>query len=1781
MDRSVLSISNNTMSPNCLKLVKAPDGDRDVRIISSRMGMTVPDFMSVLGYSSSTDQNNCNSGGLVWPKHTELEVRDPWSAVYRYEPTDISWCIRFKGLGCYNFVPPPFADRSSKIPTTPQPVSDIKEVITNDLTSPNSAGFQTLLKMRPTMEKPSDLPIETITPAERHKLWEDLLLSDSEEESDERKRPPTSLGNTMFEAPTVDEELSEKAGNPCTASKLALLNHALRPPPPFVSPLLIPNDYGSGTESAVPSPHNEQIPCPQISKASKQEILNTALCPRDNADTHSEFEMKSSLMSRLSPSAAEKFSAENAPSKRLSETLATAEDLLTSAHAGNADFITDIPKKLSTVISSTTNKILSTTMPKTVPMLNDMSISKHEPVIKPCSDLVIPVGKEFYDQHCKDPEVKSSFIQRLLLESEEFLSQKDCLITELSPIQSKFHHSFVDSPKILSHLDSTKSAFIGQKLDKTLDPSNANGTSLNDIELTISPHKPVHQGHTGMNIQNMTSGESKIQDQQSSLHTSRPNNNGETDDFIDNKPSKLDSTSISQGAPKPSPIKSGSRISNISKSFDEEILRNVDLNLELLKHVQEPEEKIANSDANEGNELKTSVSDVLTSSTNMDKWNDSGNRFNNMPPPTHDSSGKKLKKRSRFSAKPTESSESVSVLTSEVPSFIPGRLQDNDDAKEDTNESVALVQDNQDITDIYPLRDIPSDCWVFSDLTVTKVRNKLQQSFPRLSGSSGSKDETANDLTSSEHSLIEKMRDILRSAVESDSPVISKATNNRRNRPRSLTGILLVPPSSLSSTCEAKLAPHPLSMPSSHRSYHDINTMTSPYLHNTALLNDADVQCDIWPSSNNNSNNLLCSRFASQCSNGIVNTPTQKPLGTVPPILRDPTSDLNTLSSNVTQNLPQLSSQSVSGINIFDSLCFVEEQLGKIIKQEDEKLQNSNASTEIFKAEEYKFEASRCWKALVSAISSSSRGSSSEAPNRSQMLLTLQALHEYPVQMTKSVRHYLAAAYIFESKNEILRAVGLLTEAGDQIQHCVRRMHRVEAKLTKRRNHRNETENSSDVNELVTKGRNDASWMYLWYYVLMRIKAIVGFHIYRLQLQSIESLREEIDSKLSVIQQHIPSLNEVISLPKTLNSPSSSSSKVLTDKPKIPSNPSSEDDLKKMLESLVSQFIRLNQLTACVRSAMMEWQQADELITKVPHLKSPHIIIPPIGGRKPDTSIDNISSSGHLRLIHSIDVDIASASDGAYITSSQIPILVLLRYMDGIFHVHPLIIDQLKYSSGSDTTQSVFSGKSNSNELRSPITVSQEQKVVSSTFSMTNETVASTNTNFTTVTNISNKQESSRPKSITNTKSTFLNTETNNTKFQSEPRLSVKERLSKKKSHKKHTYVAPSPPSSIASSVTKESPSHHPNTLEENYSDTSVLSSKHEIPDTSKQKSKRRRLLQLDESLPTDAFPNNSDTDVDSCGRPFPVIKCNESPKKKRHKSKLETNNNNKLQECFNHPKKFDRSDNSSSQDRKPRTDKQLSSKKKSYKRSHTHTEHPSLQGSEGSHSRNRIIASDDRSPNASPPPSRKFCRSKITNIHDINYPIAPDDNTYQPKRVKPSDTKIDCGRISNSESSESGSSPMPTYRPSVPVDSPNTDYERNQHRRSRSVHLSSLKQKNTSLLMTSESPHDELSHDSTGYSPTKGNFLDGNSSSITDTNNLPVYHVSHIPSSSPTKSPCNNRSVNSVVRSKSSHRSEFRTQPSSAVPSFYSRWIKEPSNPDRFPGASINNISNRKHSHW
>lgn len=130
------------------------------------MGMTVADFMSVLGSEPGSHAKQ-SWKHFVWPRHTKQELYDPMQMVYRHEPSDKSWSLQYKALGCYEYVPLhltcTFSRETPKLgETTSNPSSaDKSAALTAQL---NCKDLVETVNEKRSLEKPS---VETITAAQR------------------------------------------------------------------------------------------------------------------------------------------------------------------------------------------------------------------------------------------------------------------------------------------------------------------------------------------------------------------------------------------------------------------------------------------------------------------------------------------------------------------------------------------------------------------------------------------------------------------------------------------------------------------------------------------------------------------------------------------------------------------------------------------------------------------------------------------------------------------------------------------------------------------------------------------------------------------------------------------------------------------------------------------------------------------------------------------------------------------------------------------------------------------------------------------------------------------------------------------------------------------------------------------------------------------------------------------------------------------------------------------------------------------------------------------------------------------------------------------------------------------------------------------------------------------------------------------------------------------------------------------------------------------------------
>ncbi|VDP74221.1 unnamed protein product [Echinostoma caproni] len=182
-----------------------------------------------------------------------------------------------------------------------------------------------------------------------------------------------------------------------------------------------------------------------------------------------------------------------------------------------------------------------------------------------------------------------------------------------------------------------------------------------------------------------------------------------------------------------------------------------------------------------------------------------------------------------------------------------------------------------------------------------------------------------------------------------------------------------------------------------------------------------------------------------------------------------------------------------------------------------ENLHKSSVEIELASADECKANASRCWKSLVGSVSSFQADPHNPGTDRSHLLLTLEALHSYPVYLIRGVRHCLAAVFLLHFHGDVNRAADLCNEASDQLEHIGRRLQRVESKLLKQRlRQQPAASDSSDIPNamsLIARAKQDAGWMHFWYYVLARIRSIIHSHEYQFRLLLDSSLLDETENE--------------------------------------------------------------------------------------------------------------------------------------------------------------------------------------------------------------------------------------------------------------------------------------------------------------------------------------------------------------------------------------------------------------------------------------------------------------------------------------------------------------------------------------------------------------------------------------------------------------------------------------------------------------------------------------------
>ncbi|KAF5401026.1 hypothetical protein PHET_05404, partial [Paragonimus heterotremus] len=1058
---------------------------------------------------------------------------------------------------------------------------------------------------------------------------------------------------------------------------------------------------------------------------------------------------------------------------------------------------------------------------------------------------------------------------------------------------------------------------------------------------------------------------------------------------------------------------------------------------------------------------------------------------------------------------------------------------------------------------VFSFRTLTSERWVFHDLPLTKVRLKLQSILQRSIDCSTDKSPLCTQAKQ-----LEKFRSALNSAMSSNStqdrPVSEggATSQGRKNRPRTLTAVLLVPPRQETVVSAPMTQPPVSSLPQAAASVvcrSDVFTMTTPPPKLCPLRVDRDTQCDLFTGTAIHESSppvpVVCTMLTPK-----------------PDVNSDSTSagHFISLSANYEKasvKRPTLEASCVSTRN--PSFINLQNQLLLATKEVEDKIHRSNVDTELQLGNEYKSKASRQWKALVSAISSTHAGTphNPDGGGRFRLLLQSDALHQYPVELLHMVRHLISAALLLEDANELSRAADLLAEVSAQLEHTSRRMRRVEVKLIKhvvRHPHRSSHERpggscASDLSKMV---KHDAGWMYLWYYALSRVQSVVHFREYQLRLRLMNNLRTQVEE-------------DIASLGPGFDQPTESTETGNLD-------PNTNIATTFPLPTL-HRLVRLIRLDGLAHRATAEWQQADGLAVEVPRWTS-----------EPDHLTDASTSQ-------TLDWAISEAAGGTNLCGLHTRLGALVLYIEGVLKVHAVILHQLK----TDPHQATF--HSDGESLPRDCTVLNASPIPAH-----NTQISSADSSLAgTCPTHRDKPHRSRKKNKTPI-SVLTADPSVTTKCQNSP-YGLGSSAPKQKE------------AVLPKSTTPISASEH----DRKYSCLLDRKSENDL----EKRSKMRRLTKPDELEPCDLQRSNVDsilsavtnTDAESesiasSGQDVTPLGDRERVPPQRSTKKFKLN---KLEEfgeesCTGEPRpshdrstKLKRSHKDAPAEKagsriKTKSDVDVTSKLVSNLNKHVHSEAMPV----NSTPIEPYLPVDSNSPDyppSSPSPPVRRRRSKslapTSTVKGSNgkselsangatvktkKPLARhsqsgpdlDDATYHPKRVRAISSKI-----SHSESDSDKSISPPSYRPSVP----STKDEKKSNRRSiRSVSVGrSLSVCNGH---TSQSRHEnDSSHNSTndsiGYSPTKQISVDGITSKA-KSNHLdpvPVYRVSRIPSSPPPSSqptqsfsPGNHGAFKTSIGShsgdskvasschptaSSSGRSVVET-----VPSFYTRWKNDSS---------------------
>ncbi|THD19738.1 hypothetical protein D915_009602 [Fasciola hepatica] len=1266
-------MSSNGVSQNKLKLVKGSLEDQKTMEVVTRMGMSVTDFMTSLSCPNWNISSADVSRLFVWPKHTDLEIRNPSESVYQYESGDSSWALRFRALGCYKQSDDAIPVRNSTQMADPISVARGDSSNTH-FKHGDRDRLKSLLRSRRSSRPELELPCEIITQAERHKLLEDLRLTDSEDDesssvsvvnedrcngninldSEERSRPTEKVSSLLEkdrqanDVPTFHESLDVSTG--CVKSRDSNTQKT------FVSPLSI-IAYEDIPDRSCPTPLTQDIQ-PGTPKRSSE--WNTG-SPRKLQSETDQLRVQNAAECRSTG----KLTPDRPASEcSLTEKQSPAVSLLRRVFRNMRDGQSG--EMESSCILSTNSVPSVFDGPKILSLTNLESSAA--------------VTEQLGNQKNAD------FVRRVLLESETVLAtEKSLLVARLSPPSPGSYkcsnnlllnkENLMTSPTNEDSCETShrrimrlkkKDVSVRQSSYKNNPAENfvicqypTHSTQNVSSDLRSSPN-PLGSSIKTFSIEE-TNGKCSFGSDQDNLCAGRigsPASDEISETCNNDQTSACDRKNLS--------VTNKFRYSKCKYTDSDHENQSQEFHVKSITD--------STTEVRAGWDTTASARDVNPSSDGAS----SGDQGHTSPLyqlcrtneasvfPVNSNSGAEKHPGALDIAKKltisTESSDHIGRNSPGVNGFWKGGSHPVDAHRILSEHLIKPVR-----------RGTPEKRWVFSNIALRQVRSKLQSAAD------------SSPMTKSGYVPCDDALDNIRALLLSVSSCQQSDFSNRdcNTHLRTLTGVLLVPPQMK----DTKLAnihavPQMRHIPSESQ---DAATMTSPMPSDKLPRGlNVEVQCSLSPTSYERPPmvcNVECQSSPMKCQQ-CETRPVQA------------------------HYLPSIAN---TGVTI--------DRISERIFNERQKLLESSVKVELASADKCKGNASRCWKSLVETVSNVQSDPQSPGSDRSHLLLTLDSLHIYPVYLIQGIRHYLAAVFLLHSRGKVARAVDLCVEVSTQLEHIDRRLKQVEAKLIKHCSRRQQTVSVSSESTAVggpsspfARAKRDAGWIHFWYYVLVRLRSIIHWHEYQFRMLLDSSLLSKMENELALLMPpntstentHVYETNDLKSVNKSFSndvtSPFSLSSKFgstvlagsrlersasVTLTPIETESVSPAVSIRASAAHRIRRFIELSEL---MRQSSREWNESVKLASSIPCLL---FYSPATSNSSELTDFTKVALSASI-----VDHIICHAAGGIHPSGQYTDILTLLCFIDGVVRIHTELLEHLRLQrSTSDAVSSKASCK--------------------------------------------------------------------------------------------------------------------------------------------------------------------------------------------------------------------------------------------------------------------------------------------------------------------------------------------------------------------------------------------------------------------------------------------------------------------------------------------------------